>query len=1099
MGDGNPSPRDTHPGGGFRHHHHHSQQQPRQQQQPPQQQQQHSSHSQQPALSSHAPQHPPFPPHQGSHHWSYSSGHHPPQYPQHPPHFHHPHHQQQQPPPPSFPRHHHHHHQHLHHRQQPYRPHQQPPRGRAPANQNTREKRLSEHIPQLPDLKSIPDELWQFFRERLALVRYPDPGLIVAHLRRLMPATAGEPGTPELLRSVLSDGIQRQDPEVVDPARPDPDSGAPFNNPCGARYQLVLSDSDWRVLFAEYSDAQILFCLVRLFLDGHRFGRPVGDDGQTEDGWSRAAPAINPDTGARVELHSPADDELVRLTFPYKHLSYSAGDCAQLFTNLSRFYLSPSTFKHPKGHRAPRWDVRYRSDAMCVVYMPMPSFKDGPQDRCFYVIGDSHYHVIDILPDLFTEPVRLRASRRKFGSTAAVTSSHCPNESREALDGEIFSPSVHATWYGVADESNQAADPTGRSRSHVTAALYRCVSIAVQFYKQFKATRILDISAGWGDRMIAALACAPTVRTYVACDPNRTLIEGHSLIRQSFSRYLEEKPPQDQEPGQFAPHAADFRVVYGPFESSDLKLAPGQRFDLAFSSPPYFNFEKYTFDQTQSWVKHGSSSDSWLVRFLLRSYSRCWSLLEDGGHLAIYIQDVSDEPICEPMSMFVLAHLPNSSARGVYSILGGVGKSRPVWVWQKQAPGTSPFAAEGRLQFPTGSFAPVKPGDLSIPFVPWSSGAEPTFDERVSRLLSLADRRRIDDEFDVHYPIARRLLFLGGSDATDTTVPPPDVVAFSGRTQAMHLSEGWFDGGFDIAPLHEASAELRADAAILFQQAGLRAAELSENYPVASVRANLGSEAFRALEDPPQMQDLFPAASGDSKTSRSSADAHDPAVDFVCDYLRAGQAAIVAGQPGPGGEDPADGRWWVATARSTGFAVGLLRARRVPAAGAAGAPAADVPGNEAPAEMWLVSDFAVARAWDTDYAAISYALLREFVRSVAPADGTAGAWPLVRFRFWPWMRIRGAPDSELSEPQHYQSPNALVEAQRKFSTLLLECMAPGASSEGFDAGLLSRMCDSVLEHAKALWTTSRGRSSGLDIKFPARRGAVAAKRTMRFR
>jgi hypothetical protein len=213
-------------------------------------------------------------------------------------------------------------------------------------------------------------------------------------------------------------------------------------------------------------------------------------------------------------------------------------------------------------------------------------------------------------------------------------------------------------------------------------ALYRNVkectqfkpSLALSVYERLCGTRVLDFSAGWGDRLVAALACR-RVERYLAFDPNTSLRDGHSRIIEAF--------------GGDVTRRANFGVVYEPFESGTLPS--GETFDLIFTSPPFFDFETYTSLPGQSAASY-RGLDEWLVKFLFASLEKAWRVLDVGGHVAVHIVDVYKTQVCEAMNLFVQLRLPGAHYRGVIASRGGAGKPRPIWVWQKKAPSAVPSA-----------------------------------------------------------------------------------------------------------------------------------------------------------------------------------------------------------------------------------------------------------------------------------------------------------------------------------------------------------------------------------------------------------------------
>ena len=151
-------------------------------------------------------------------------------------------------------------------------------------------------------------------------------------------------------------------------------------------------------------------------------------------------------------------------------------------------------------------------------------------------------------------------------------------------------------------------------------------TLVVDICKKYKVKSYLDISAGWGDRLIGALAAG--VDKYVGYDPNTKLQKGHRQIQKLFDKKKVSK------------------IYYEPFQTANI---PVDTFDLVLSSPPYFDFENYSSMKTQS-DKTFVSIDSWLNGFLLVSLNKAWAGLKVGGHMIIHIDDITGCNIVKPMT-----------------------------------------------------------------------------------------------------------------------------------------------------------------------------------------------------------------------------------------------------------------------------------------------------------------------------------------------------------------------------------------------------------------------------------------------------------------
>lgn len=116
---------------------------------------------------------------------------------------------------------------------------------------------------------------------------------------------------------------------------------------------------------------------------------------------------------------------------------------------------------------------------------------------------------------------------------------------------------------------------------------------------------ILDFSAGWGGRALAAMSLGIP---YVGVDANTKLESAYSgLIR-------------------MARPAAPVKMVFVPSETVDFSQYD---YDLVFTSPPYFMLEEY-----ETMPEYGSK-EAFLEKFFRPVVERAWRHLRPGGHMAL--------------------------------------------------------------------------------------------------------------------------------------------------------------------------------------------------------------------------------------------------------------------------------------------------------------------------------------------------------------------------------------------------------------------------------------------------------------------------------
>lgn len=240
----------------------------------------------------------------------------------------------------------------------------------------------------------------------------------------------------------------------------------------------------------------------------------------------------------------------------------------------------------------------------------------------------------------------------------------------------------NAIWGLKIDELNRSqARACLRMRKYM-ASQFRPTT-AKFLYDNFQAKRVLDPSAGWGDRLSGFIASEKTEH-YVGIDPNTLM---HPCYEKQFDFYSQRVKGK----------RADF--ICNGSEHADLSDYK-EYFDFCFTSPPYFDAERYSLEETQSFHQY-QTVDKWLQGFLFPTLLNCWNSLAEGGRMAINIIDVYVDPkkytaeLCIPMLEF-MKKMPNANYEGVIGYQIAQRKTsratrselktpmaEPIWVWCK--------------------------------------------------------------------------------------------------------------------------------------------------------------------------------------------------------------------------------------------------------------------------------------------------------------------------------------------------------------------------------------------------------------------------------
>jgi RimJ/RimL family protein N-acetyltransferase len=299
------------------------------------------------------------------------------------------------------------------------------------------------------------------------------------------------------------------------------------------------------------------------------------------------------------------------------------------------------------------------------LFMP-PTFNrsgtlDSGTDVYIQIISDHYpdYQRINGLTDQYIEDQRIR-SRKKDKS---FTTEECWNnrDCAERIVTHMVNSFPSYIYRNLRDSVFSVSRDPGLFKLMWVRGLLQILVPELISTSSTSRCRMLDISSGWGDRLLGAIAHGCD---YLGYDPNIDLKLGHDQMIDDF--------------GDITRH----RVIYKPFEEANLSRE--DPFDICITSPPFFDIEIYSETSAQS-IQKFPKFNEWMVGFLFESLSKVWDNLKFGGYLAIHMGDVGGHSINEPMLLFIEQYLKNSSYQGVIGV-GGDGPTSPVWIWKKVGP-----------------------------------------------------------------------------------------------------------------------------------------------------------------------------------------------------------------------------------------------------------------------------------------------------------------------------------------------------------------------------------------------------------------------------
>ena len=220
------------------------------------------------------------------------------------------------------------------------------------------------------------------------------------------------------------------------------------------------------------------------------------------------------------------------------------------------------------------------------------------EDGFFYLVIWRKYERLSIITDYFTERCRVvcRFTGQKYTPIEYYTK-YKENIMKKCLINKKFSlqkfrDEMYNTKIQFCNKFN--------------------IIIAYLIYNIFKPKSVLDSSAGWGDRLITAIAYGCS---YTGFDPSECLESKYKNIIKTL-----------------ASDPSKYKVIKKPFEDAILE----KKYDIAFTSPPFFDMEDYENSNTQS-LKRYPNINKWIDNFLIKLVEKNIEALKVGGYFIIYV------------------------------------------------------------------------------------------------------------------------------------------------------------------------------------------------------------------------------------------------------------------------------------------------------------------------------------------------------------------------------------------------------------------------------------------------------------------------------
>lgn len=159
----------------------------------------------------------------------------------------------------------------------------------------------------------------------------------------------------------------------------------------------------------------------------------------------------------------------------------------------------------------------------------------------------------------------------------------------------------------------------------------QCVSnfrptAAYAIYNKYAKNKVVwDMSCGYGGRLLGAFKA--NVKKYIGTEPCTDTFNGLNSMINCINTFNKDV---------FIPYS---NTQFELYKLGSEEFIPNEEVDLCFTSPPYFDTEKYSNEETQSWKKY-STKELWLNKFLGKTLENCKQCLKNDGYLIINIANV---------------------------------------------------------------------------------------------------------------------------------------------------------------------------------------------------------------------------------------------------------------------------------------------------------------------------------------------------------------------------------------------------------------------------------------------------------------------------
>jgi len=250
----------------------------------------------------------------------------------------------------------------------------------------------------------------------------------------------------------------------------------------------------------------------------------------------------------------------------------------------------------------------------------------------------------------------------------------CGNQTKSPIelwdDDKILKTVIEKTWKWQLKHGN-GTFTTNRLRQNFkiygagqTVSNFRPTAAKYIYNKYGNNGTVWDMSCGWGGRLLGFMSS--NCKTYIGTDPSSKTYDG--LFKMSLELKNEYQDIQLHKVGS---------EVFVPVKES---------LDLCFTSPPYFDTERYSDEETQSFKKYPSEKQ-WIDGFLTDTIKNCEYGLKENGYMILNIANTPKHKTIESETVRISQENGFALEEIIYLILSSVAgkgqKLEPIFVFRK--------------------------------------------------------------------------------------------------------------------------------------------------------------------------------------------------------------------------------------------------------------------------------------------------------------------------------------------------------------------------------------------------------------------------------